>query len=115
MKWKPTRALVLGAGPVGLLGTAILRLQGLDVDTAATRSVESLKAKLVQSTGATYINSKETPLHSFDGKYDIVFEVTGNPSVAVEAQDLIMVNGIVCYLGIYREDVETENVGKIFT
>ena len=68
-----------GSGPCGLFGTAILRFQGLEVDTAATRSADSLKAKLVESTGATYINSKETPLHSLDGKYDIVFEVTGNP------------------------------------
>jgi threonine dehydrogenase-like Zn-dependent dehydrogenase len=115
MKWKPKKALVLGAGPVGLLGTAILRLKGLEVDTVATRSKDSLKAKLVETTGATYINSKETPLHSLDNRYDVVFEITGNPSVALEAQDLIMVNGIVCYLGIYREDQETQNIGKVFT
>ncbi|MDA4112278.1 MAG: glucose 1-dehydrogenase, partial [Thaumarchaeota archaeon] len=115
MKWKPRKALVLGAGPVGLLATAILRLQGLEVDTVATRSKESMKAKLVELTGANYINSKETPLHSLDNRYDIVFEITGNPAVALEAQDLIMVNGIVCYLGIYREEQETQNIGKVFT
>ncbi len=115
MKWEPTRALVLGAGPVGLLGTAILRLRGLQVDTAATRSKDGLKPKLVRMTGATYINSKETPLSSLSGKYDIVFEVTGSPSVATVAQDLISLNGIVCYLGIYREAEQTQNVGKLFT
>jgi len=115
MKWKPNRALVLGAGPVGLLGTAILRLEGLEVDTVATRAKDSAKAKLAESTGATYINSKETPLHSLDNRYDLVFEVTGNASIATEAQNLIMVNGVVCYMGLYREDLESENVGKLFT
>lgn len=113
--WKPERALVLGAGPVGILATALLRLKGLNVDTVATRSKDSIKATLVESTGANYVNSKESPLCSLDNKYDFVFELTGNPSVASEAQNLIRVNGIVCYLGIYREDQETQNVGKTFT
>jgi threonine dehydrogenase-like Zn-dependent dehydrogenase len=113
--WNPKRALVLGAGPVGILATAILRLKGLEVDTVATRSKVSMKARLVESTGAKYINSKETPLNSLDYEYDFVFEATGNPSVAYKAQDLIRVNGIVCYLGIFREDQETQNVGKKFT
>jgi hypothetical protein len=36
-------------GPVGLLATATLRLRGLEVDTIATRSEESLKARLVEN------------------------------------------------------------------
>ena len=113
--WEPEKALVLGAGPVGILATAVLRLKGLQVDTVATRSKDSMKAQLVESTGAKYINSNETPLSSLAGQYDFVFELTGNPGVAYSAQDLIRVNGIVCYLGIYREDQENQNVGKVFT
>lgn len=115
MKWKPKKALVLGAGPVGLLATAILRLRGLDVDTVATRSEASLKAKLVEQTGARYINAKETPLSTLERKYDIVFEITGNPSVAFEAQGLIGVNGVVCFLGIYKSQQDTEDSGNLFT
>jgi glucose 1-dehydrogenase len=113
--WTPERALVLGAGPVGILATAVLRLRGLEVATVATRTKDSTKARLVESTGAKYINSKETPLSSLAGQYDFVFELTGNPSIAFIAQDLIRVNGIVCFLGIYREDQETQNVGRVFT
>jgi glucose 1-dehydrogenase len=115
MKWKPRRALVLGAGPVGILGTAILRLKGLEVDAVATRSDESLKARLIEQTGAKYINAKEKPLNSLGKKYDIVFEVTGNPAIALEAQELIEVNGVVCYLGIYKMQVDSEDAGNIFT
>ena len=115
LKWKPTKALVLGAGPVGLLATAILRLRGLDVDAIATRSEESLKARLVTQTGSKYINAKETDIHSLDNRYDIVLEVTGSPSIALEAQQLIRTNGVVCYLGIYKQEQDTENAGKLFT
>ena len=115
MKWNPKKALVLGAGPVGLLATAILKLRGLEVDTVATRSDESLKARLVTQTGARYINAKKRPLKTFEGKYDIVFEITGNTGVAFEAQNLIATNGVVCYLGIYRRQQDTGDAGKLFT
>ena len=115
LKWKPKKALVLGAGPVGLLATAILRLRDLDVHTVATRSMESLKAKLVERTGAHYVNAKEEPLSSMEGKYDIVFEITGSPSVALEAQHLIGTNGVVCYLGIYKMQQDSEDAGRLFT
>jgi threonine dehydrogenase-like Zn-dependent dehydrogenase len=115
LTWNLKRALVLGAGPVGLLATAILRLRGVEVDTAATRPEESLKARLIRSTGARYINSRSTPLNSLGYNYDAVFEVTGNPGVALLAQDLIRVNGIVCYLGIYRAEQEMQDIGQLFT
>jgi threonine dehydrogenase-like Zn-dependent dehydrogenase len=115
MVWKPRSALVLGAGPVGLLATAILRLKGLEVHTVATRSEESLKARLVEQTGARYINSKETPLNALENRYDIVLEVTGNTAVALEAQNLTRVNGVVSYLGIYKEGQATEDAGRVFT
>ena len=115
MRWKPRNALVLGAGPVGLLATAVLRLRGLEVDTLATKSMESLKARLVDQTGAKYINSKETPIASLENRYDLVLEATGNISAALEAQNLTSVNGIVSYLGIYKQGKITEDAGKVFT
>lgn len=115
MKWKPSKALVLGAGPVGILATALLRLRGLEVCTVATRSQESLKAKLVTETGSRYVNAKETPLKTMEDQFDIVLEITGSPSVALEAQHLIGPNGVVCYLGIYKAQEGSEDAGKLFT
>jgi glucose 1-dehydrogenase len=115
MKWKPRNALVLGAGPVGLLATAILRLKGLEVHTVATRSEGSLKARLVEQTGARYIDSKKNPIAALENRYDAVFEATGNAAVALEAQRLTSVNGIVSYLGIYGQGQSTYDAGKAFT
>jgi glucose 1-dehydrogenase len=115
MKWKPRKALVLGAGPVGLLATALLRLRGLQVSTVATKPPDSLKAKLVSSTGGFYVDSERTPLSSMENRFDIVFEATGAPSVALEAQNLCEANGVVSFVGIYRSKVATEDAGKVFT
>ena len=115
MKWKPKNALVLGAGPVGLLATALLRLKELEVDTVATRPRDSLKARLVEQTGASYINAKETPLMSLENRYDMVLEITGNTSVALEAQRLIETNGVVSFLGVYKDQQLTEDAGRLFT
>jgi threonine dehydrogenase-like Zn-dependent dehydrogenase len=115
-RWKPRKALVLGAGPVGLLATALLRTNlDLEVDTVATRPEDSLKARLVAQTGAKYVNSKVTPLNTLEGIYDIVFELTGNTGVALEAQNLTCVNGVVLYLGVYMNEQGTEDAGKIYT
>ncbi len=115
MNWKPENVLVLGAGPIGLLLTIILRLSGLDVNTVATTHRRSLKAEIVEETGGHYIDVSETPLKSINRKFDIIFEATGVPDLAVEAQDMIARNGLICYLGIYKEAKEIEDIGKIFT
>ena len=115
MKWEPGRALVLGSGAVGLLATAVLRLRGLSVDAVATRPADAPKARLVSSLGATYVDAKETPISSLGRSYDIVFEATGSTDVALEAQNLTRVNGVVSYVGIYRSKVETEDAGSLFT
>lgn len=112
---EPEKLLVLGAGPVGILATALLRLKGYEVDTVATRSNDSLKAKLVNLTGADYIDSNSTPISSLQEKYDIVFELTGNTNVAFEAHKIAKKNGIVAFLGIYSSMTASEDFGKIFT
>ena len=115
MRWEPRTALVLGSGPVGLLATALLRLKGLEVTTVARKKPESLKARLAAATGATYADVGETPLASMEGRFDIVFEATGSASVALEAQNLSGINGIVSFIGIYRSKVTEEDAGRVFT
>jgi threonine dehydrogenase-like Zn-dependent dehydrogenase len=115
MSWKAERAFVNGAGPLGLLATLILRLRGLEVSTAATRGNESLKARIVRSTGGSYINISENPMTSFPRKFDIVMEATGKVSAAIEALNLLGPNGVMCFLGIYREQIACQEFGKVLT
>ena len=115
MKWKPRNALVLGSGAVGLLATALLELKGLEVSTVARKPANSLKAKLVSSTGARYVDVGRTPLSTMENRFDVVFEATGASSVALEAQNLCSTNGVVSFVGIYRSKVATEDAGRVFT
>jgi len=101
MQWNPKTALMLGAGPIGQLGTMLLRLRELEVFVVARRPKEDLKARLVESTGAHYINSMETPIDSLSENFDIIIEGTGYAPIAMESINQLATNGVLCYLGVY--------------
>jgi glucose 1-dehydrogenase len=110
MIWEPQRALVLGTGPVGLLTALLLRIRGLDVTAVATRPKYSLKARLVEGIGGTYVNATDQPITGL-GKFDLIMEETGVASLAVQAQGLLKNNGVFCLLGIYRANLATQDIG----
>ena len=101
--WQPKRALVLGAGPIGLLAGMLLGLEGLEVyfyDAAKP----GLKRNLAEATGASYIWTKGHKLgHELAaeiGPVDIVLEATGFSPLAFDAMDMVAPNGIVCLTGV---------------
>jgi glucose 1-dehydrogenase len=100
--WTPRRALVLGSGAIGLLTTYLLRLQGLDVWTAA-RSGGGPRSELVAACGARYVSTTETPLPALReevGGYDLVVEATGDAQVMLDVLGLLRRNGVGCLLGL---------------
>jgi threonine dehydrogenase-like Zn-dependent dehydrogenase len=113
MIWKPQKALVLGTGPVGLLTVLLLRLRGLEVTAVATRPKDSLKARIVEKIGGTYVNADDQPITGL-GKFDLVMEETGVASLAAEAQSLLNNNGVLCLLGIYRPSLATQDIGHSY-
>ena len=113
MIWKPQKALVLGTGPVGLLTILLLRLRGLEVTAVATRPKDSLKARIVEKIGGTYVNADDQPITAL-GKFDLVMEETGVASLAAEAQSLLNNNGVLCLLGIYRPSLATQDIGHSY-
>ena len=52
--WQPRRALVTGAGTIGLLATLALRLRGLEVTTYARRPAPYRNSELIERIGARY-------------------------------------------------------------
>ena len=115
IEWQPKKAFIVGAGPLGLLATMVLRLKGLQVYAAATRGKESLKAEIVSSVGGTYINVRETPIETLEEKFDIVIEATGRVEPALEALNLLGPNSVMCFLGVYREKKACQEFGKVLT
>ena len=103
LHWAPRRALVLGAGPIGLLATLTCRLLGWEVATAARKPAASLKADIARSCGAAYISTSDTPVADLPGQYglfDLVFEATGSSEVAFDCLGAAAVNGAVCLTSV---------------
>lgn len=101
--WQPERAVVLGAGPIGLLAGMLLSLEGIQVHfyDATERGI---KSDLAESAGANYIWAHERKLgHELAdeiGPVDIVVEATGYSPLAFDAMDMVASNGIVCLTGV---------------
>jgi threonine dehydrogenase-like Zn-dependent dehydrogenase len=101
--WEPKRALVAGAGQIGLLSTLILRLRGLEVCTVSRSPKPCRKAEIAESFGARYVSTRETSLTELVGqigKPDLIIEATGNSAVAFEAMELVGHNGVVVWTSI---------------
>jgi threonine dehydrogenase-like Zn-dependent dehydrogenase len=101
--WQPKRAVVLGAGPVGLLAGLLLRLEGIEVHFYATTK-GGIKSDLAESMGASFIWARE---HELDqaladeiGEVDIIVEATGFSPLAFDAMNMVGRNGIVCLTGV---------------
>ncbi len=109
--WRPQRAAVLGAGPVGLLAALVLRLRGLEVVVMARTPPPTRQSEIVAAIGATYISSKETTLMdaaSTHGPFDIIFEATGAAPVAFEAMDVLGKDGVLILSSVTGGDEKLE-------
>ncbi len=96
--WKPRRAAVLGAGPIGLLATLALRLRGLEVVTIAHTRPPDINSELAEAIGAHYLSTEDTPLDQAakdHGPFDIIFEATGYSPLAFAAMEALGKNGVL--------------------
>jgi len=105
--WRPKTAVVLGAGPIGILGTFLLRSRGLEVYTLARTPPPTPNAGLVTACGAHYVSTSETPFRELAGSLpniDIILEATGHGPLAFDAMDLLGNNGVLVWLSIIGGD-----------
>ncbi len=101
--WKPETAVVLGAGPIGLLGTLLLREQGLAVYTLARTPAPNAASTIVEAAGAHYVSTRETPLAELRGSLpnvDLIFESTGVSALAFAGMESLGINGVLVLLSI---------------
>lgn len=95
--------LVLGAGPVGILGAMVLQAQGIETNVFSREAEDGDRAKLVRSFGANYVSAGRTPLDRLServGTIDVVFEAVGVPEVAFGALDPLSANGVLILTGV---------------
>jgi glucose 1-dehydrogenase len=102
MTWKPRLSVVLGGGPVGLLGAAALRARGLRVVVAGREPASDLRAQVAMQMGVEYISTKSTVLEVVEqvGRPDLVLEATGSAKVVFDAMEMLGPNGVLCLLSV---------------
>jgi glucose 1-dehydrogenase len=96
-------ALVLGAGPVGLLGAMKLVLEGFDTTVYSRTPAMGDVAALVTSFGAKFVHAETTDvptLASQIGNIDVVYEAAGASSLAFEVIRFLGVNGAFIFTGV---------------
>ena len=100
---KGLNAVVLGAGPIGILGAMALVARGFRTFVYSRSRKPNMKAELVESFGATYISSEtETPeqLAAHVGNVDLIYEALGVSSVSFDVMRILGMNGVYVFTGI---------------
>ena len=99
--WDPKTALVLGAGPIGLLGTLLLRSRGIEVVTMARRPGPHLVSEIVEAAGARYAAMQETSIGDVAARLppiDLILEATGSAEPGFAAMQILGNNGVLVLL-----------------
>jgi threonine dehydrogenase-like Zn-dependent dehydrogenase len=91
--WQPRRALITGAGPVGLLAALVGKQRGMHVHVF-DRNASGAKPRLVEDLGARYHTTFP------DVAPDIVIECSGAAEVIHQVLGTGAPNCIVCLLGV---------------
>jgi len=100
--WRPESALVLGNGPLGLITLAML--DGYDrTYCVGRRDRPDPTVDIIERLGATYVDSRETPVASFAAVHepaDFVYEATGHAKHAIETVAALAPGGVGALLGV---------------
>jgi glucose 1-dehydrogenase len=101
--WELERALVVGAGAIGMLSTFLLRLAGVEVWTAGLEP----HVDLVEASGARYVSTNDTSLGALRdevGGFDLVISAVPDAQLLADSLGLLRRSGVACLLGIDGRD-----------
>ncbi len=96
-------AVVLGAGPMGLLGAMRLRMAGYRTFVYSLEPEESVNARIVREVDCTYVSARSAEFPDLTrtvGHIDLVYEGTGVSSVAFGLLKYLGKNGIYVFTGV---------------
>jgi glucose 1-dehydrogenase len=96
-------ALVLGIGPVGLLGAMTLATAGFSTYVYSRELPPHPRIDLVDAIGATYVSSQATTFPELAeqiGNIDLIYEAVGHSHFALRALPVLGTNGIFVLTGV---------------
>lgn len=97
------RSLVIGAGPVGLLGALAAAVRRDDTYVYSRQASTDLRADITRGMGGTYVSTDDVPMLELPkriGRIDIIFEAVGLSSVAFAALEILGSSGVFVFTGI---------------
>ncbi|HLP14906.1 MAG TPA: glucose 1-dehydrogenase [Bacteroidota bacterium] len=100
---KGYHAVVLGAGPIGLLGAFLLVRAGFKTYVYSREAASSANARLAESIGAAYVPSTTVgpdDLVRTTGNIDVMYEATGVSAFSFKMLPCLGRNGIYIFTGI---------------
>jgi glucose 1-dehydrogenase len=111
LPWRqhPLRAVVLGAGPVGLLGAMALVQSGYHTFVWSREPASSPRAAIASAIGAHYMPPGDAE------PIDLVYEATGASQFAFDALTVLGANGIFVLTGVPRGDQVELDTGNLLT
>jgi threonine dehydrogenase-like Zn-dependent dehydrogenase len=104
-------ALVVGAGPLGLLAVTLMRLAGVSVFACDIVSKDHNKVTLLHRLGAGYLDARNmsaaelVDLGGMEEYLDIIFEASGAAALALELIKYMARGSIYVMTGIPREEM----------
>jgi threonine dehydrogenase-like Zn-dependent dehydrogenase len=104
-EWDPQSALVLGNGSLGLLTLAMLTTAFERTYCLGRRDRPDPTIDIIEELGATYVDSRETPVPAVPGAHegmDLVYEATGYAKHGVGSVHALAHNGVAALLGVPR-------------
>lgn len=96
-------AVVLGAGPVGLLGAMALIVAGFRTFVYSRSPAPNEKASVAEAMGARYISSETHSAEELGeevGSIDVVYEAVGASQPAFEVLSVLGANGVFVFTGV---------------
>jgi threonine dehydrogenase-like Zn-dependent dehydrogenase len=103
LPWRKGRrtALVLGAGPVGILGAMLFRSRGFQ--TWVYSRAPAANAAILEAAGAHFISPLDATPREFAklaGNIDVVYEAMGAPQAAFDFLECLGGNGVFIFTGV---------------
>lgn len=96
-------AVILGAGPVGLLGAMAFSAGGFETFVYSREPAGSHKARIVESIGAHYVSAETHDLDALakrTGPIDVVYEATGASRLSFELLTRLGPNAVFVFTGV---------------
>ncbi|HUQ91153.1 MAG TPA: alcohol dehydrogenase catalytic domain-containing protein [Bryobacteraceae bacterium] len=92
---RPRKALILGAGPIGILLALVLLARGIEVIVHSLEPPSDIRARILQDAGASYLEN-DPP------QADLVFEAAGSADAAFLAVRQLAPSGVAVILGAFN-------------